>query len=87
MFSFLMIAYRQLFSMAMKTIRCHPDPPKRRGRISLGIILANGLDPDQILISFKEIGKTSRAHKIAIKSFRQKKADKKITVKDILSVL
>lgn len=53
----------------------------------LGIVLANGLDPDQISIFFKEIGKISKAHGIALRALRTKNADKRITVKDILTVL
>jgi len=37
-------------------------------------------------ISFRHIGKKSRAHEIAIEAYRTKKADRKITIKDILKI-
>jgi hypothetical protein len=37
-------------------------------------------------ISFRHIGKKSLAHQIAIEAYRAKKANRKITIKDILKI-
>lgn len=37
-------------------------------------------------ISFRHIGKKSSAHRIAIEAYRTKRADRKITIKDILKI-
>ena len=42
------------------------------------------IEPD--IIHFKEIGRKSNAHKIAIAGYQTKKADIKITLKDFLRV-
>ena len=38
-------------------------------------------------ISFRHIGKKSAAHRIAIEAYRTKRADRKITLKDILKIM
>lgn len=53
----------------------------------LGILVANNFQIDDISISFKEIGKTSKAHGVAIQAYRFKKSDLNLTVKDILRAL
>ncbi|NCO44098.1 hypothetical protein GW889_01055 [Candidatus Berkelbacteria bacterium] len=46
-----------------------------------------GYDPNKISITFKEIGKTSPAHKIAITEYRKREFSQLVTVKDILKVI
>lgn len=51
------------------------------------ILTGQGFDPNKISISFKEIGKTSLAHKLAITEYRKRKSAQIITIKDILKVI
>jgi len=37
-------------------------------------------------IAFRHIGKQSKAHEVAIEAYRTKKADRKVTIKDILKI-
>lgn len=51
------------------------------------ILMGQGRDPSKISIIFKEIGKTSLAHKIAITEYRKRDKAQLITTKDILKVI
>ena len=48
------------------------------------ILIGQGCDPNKLSITFKEIGKTSLAHRLAITEYRQKNRAQLVTIKDIL---
>lgn len=67
--------------------REYPGNEKFMSNQLKGIILANGLDPEQVSINFHEIGKTSPAHQLAIKGLRTGKVSRTIKASDVLQVI
>lgn len=55
-------------------------------KLFLEICLKNRIKIKSDIINFRQIGKKSNAHLIAIKAYRKKKANSKITIKDFLKV-
>lgn len=41
---------------------------------------------DPTIISFRNIGKRSKAHGVSVRAFRKKRADLKVTVQDFLKI-
>ena len=67
--------------------REYPGYDKLIKQFILEICLKEGMKLDPTIIHFSNIGKKSRAHDLAIKSFRKKRGDIKIKYKDFLKVL
>ena len=65
----------------------YPGYNKLIKQLIIEIFKKNKIEFDINIIYFKEVGKLSNAHKIAISSYRNKKADMKISAKDILKIM